>query len=319
MHRYSDNRNSVHGTAKRFVRRYVNPAIYIEEEIIEKPPRRIISRISECSDEELENNGSRRSSCTTIIVSKSNESPASSAYFSNEQSSSSSDNPKSASSTCKLDVQPNKVVMNELKLELGSLVTDATNALDTVGIISWTPGNNNSVQNWIEKKENNRKQKPNKIAQIMSKQREEKRKKCADQERENFKNWLARKNKVQEIKRMEKISEIEEEKLEAVRKEKKKIENVNNFNEWLKKKKLEEIEKKLTQNFTVLTSYQAKLKRIEESEQAYKEWLEHVKLRPKPVPMNQGLKSLSLLKSVTYINPIPWKPNMEFDNKRIPC
>lgn len=72
-------------------------------------------------------------------------------------------------------------------------------------------------------------------------------------------------------------------------------------------------------------------RRIEENTRVYEEWLRSSKNKPKPIPLNQGLKSkltpntlftispkfinistgLKSVLSVTYINPTPWIPNVE--------
>lgn len=75
--------------------------------------------------------------------------------------------------------------------------------------------------------------------------------------------------------------------------------------------------------------YEQKQKRLEENETAYQEWLENTKNRQKPIPMNKGLQSkfkkkfflnhlyvntfpgLCSSTSVTYVNPIPWTPNID--------
>lgn len=76
---------------------------------------------------------------------------------------------------------------------------------------------------------------------------------------------------------------------------------------WLKKKKEQEQRNKEKERRLLQ-------KRIEEQsrkklvEEAWQNWISTVQNKPKPVPLNQGMKSLRGTISPIYINPEPWKP-----------
>lgn len=92
------------------------------------------------------------------------------------------------------------------------------------------------------------------------------------------------------------------------------------------------LEKRIAEKLTLLQTYAEKQRRMEENEMAYQEWLEGSKNRQKPIPMNRGLESKNWLiynwkncdfgflglrssASITYINPVPWAPNIDSKSK----
>lgn len=188
------------------------------------------------------------------------------------------------------------------------------------------------VKSWLAKKEKERKRKL--LRQQRQKEEEQRRRQdMIERERENFRQWLMEKKR-EEIKAKNEIKKkAEEERQKQEEKEKKQVENELMYKLWLQRKKRDELgkyfaeicfenlfkiyssfnieflEKKIKEKINELDVLQDKEKRKEENKLAFDEWLKNSRTKPKPIRMNQGLKSkiykrgiinvLKILKSIS--------------------
>ncbi|XP_050310212.1 capping protein inhibiting regulator of actin dynamics-like [Anthonomus grandis grandis] len=305
---------------QRVVRKFINSAIYVEKEIREMPVQRktspLTSNVEEEEEREVEGGVKvdvtkcptmslyKRSSSHDTLKTK--QSPES-GYRTHETSLTSSKAPSESSFiTVK---EKDDTFGSDLRLSLSCLHTNRTCVLDP-------KEKQEIVQTWMAKKEREKRRRQMKEARI-EKEREEERQRLIEKERENFKRWLQEKKKEEEQRKLQKELEEEEMKLREVQKEKRKVENDISFNLWLRRKRKDDLEKRITEKIALLRVYEEKQRRLEENERAYQGWLETSKNRQKPVPMNKGLQSLCSSASVTYINPIPWTPNIDSNNKKM--
>ncbi|ENN75854.1 coiled-coil domain-containing protein 34 [Dendroctonus ponderosae] len=307
---------------QRVIRKFINSAIYVEKEIPNMRPQRKTSPLAVL--DQFDDDGSSTRSSGTLVASHhphniiksstltengrfSNKTPES-GYRTMEQSSNSSNEQSESSfhsgATVKdFKSQPIQRPNSELRLSLSCLNTNRTCTLDP-------KEKEEIVQSWIAKKELETRRKALQVAKL-NKLKEEERLGLIEKERENFRNWLSEKKKEEEKKRMEKELAAEELRLKQIEKDKKKVESDISYNMWLRRKKKSDLEKRISEKLTLLQTYAEKQKRMEENEMAYQEWLEGSKNRQKPIPMNRGLQSLRSSASVTYINPVPWAPNID--------
>ncbi|VEN40807.1 unnamed protein product [Callosobruchus maculatus] len=193
----------------------------------------------------------------------------------------------------------------EYELKLSSSPLSSTRSMDL------DPKEKDEViKNWLKKKDEEKKRKEKEDAKIRA-QKEKEKQAQLEKEKENFKKWLENKRIQEEKAKKEKDRKEKEKQMKEEEKLRKQKENEATFNMWLKKKKRHELERKIKEKLTVLQMYEEKQKRIEENEKAFNDWLKNSKNKPKPLPLNQGLDSLCSSTSITYINPVPWTPNVE--------
>ncbi|KAF2899290.1 hypothetical protein ILUMI_06884 [Ignelater luminosus] len=209
----------------------------------------------------------------------------------------------SAKKESKIEQNFSKASDVDLKLSIASLVT-ASNSSDDLD------RQRDTYKKWIIKKNEEKKRiEENKI--YLKEVEEQEKQKRLEQERENFKRWLLNKKKEQERIKLEKEKQLEQEKEKEAEKERRNLECKLRFQLWLKKKEEAELEKKLKAQIEQMKVSGNKQQRTQMNEKAYKTWLETSKTKPKPIPLGRGLESLRSSMSVTYINPIPWTPNIE--------
>ncbi|KAG5874407.1 hypothetical protein JTB14_033164 [Gonioctena quinquepunctata] len=300
------------------VRKFLNPAIYVEKPIM--PPLRKTSPIFTGSSRDGENTSRTMMTdrsvkrCTCVTSPKNcpchplgEKTPSSSRC--GESSSSSSD--VGSQITVKSKRLPND---SEIKLSLTSLDTGRTDI--TENTIDIDPKEKEErVKSWLRKKDLEKKKKELEKARL-EKAKEEERQQMLERERGNYKKWLARKKVEKEkIEREKERLEEEERKVKEEGNERKQKVNEVSYQSWLRKKKRTELEKKIKEKLALLQVFEEKQKRMEENERAFTSWLENSKNKPKPVPLNQGLKSLCSSLSITYINPVPWVANLEGSTK----
>lgn len=233
---------------QRVIRKFINSAIYVEKEVTEMPPQRKTSSLL-VIDDSGDMRATKKCSCSSMSTcscdSKKNCFPQGkirNGFASSDESKertpesgyrTNSSNENSSDATLK----PAKAdpFNSELRLSLTCLSTNRTCTLDP-------KERQEIVQNWMTKKEIEKKYKALQEAKI-AKQKEEQRQKLIQKERENFKKWLGAKKREEERKRAQKELEMEEEKLKEAEKEKKKVENQINFNLWLRKKRKSDLGK----------------------------------------------------------------------------
>ncbi|KAL1497769.1 hypothetical protein ABEB36_008671 [Hypothenemus hampei] len=292
------------------IRKFINSAIYVEKVVNQMQPQRKTSSLVLDSDDNKtpskKYSGTSTETCSSPVISNHSSNyklpketkSLKSAYRAQEQSENSFQTVKAPH----LETN-NGSLESELRLSLTCLQTSRTCTLDP-------KDRQEIIQNWMLKKQLEKKQKAHQEARE-AKRKEKERSMLIEKERENFKNWLAEKKKDEMTKRLQKQREVEEEKLKEAEKEKKKVENAINFNLWLRRKKKADLERKITEKLALLEIYEEKERRLQENEKAYQEWLESSKNKQKPIPLNKGLQSLNSSTSVTYVNPIPWTPNID--------
>ncbi|CAG9815665.1 unnamed protein product [Phaedon cochleariae] len=196
---------------------------------------------------------------------------------------------------------------SEMNLSLTSLYTDRTERLDP-------KEKETIIKSWLNKKDMEKKKQELKEEKSReAKQRE--RELIREKEKENFQKWLARKKDKEAAKKKEEERKKEEEKLKEAEKERKQKLNETSYQSWLRRNKRVELERKIKEKLALIQLYEEKQKRLEENEKAFMDWFENSKRKPKPVALNQGLKSLCSSTSITYINPVPWIPNVELAQK----
>ncbi|CAH2015763.1 unnamed protein product [Acanthoscelides obtectus] len=166
------------------------------------------------------------------------------------------------------------------------------------------------IKNWLRKKDEEKKRKESEQAKIRAKKEKQKQAQM-EKEKENFRKWLENKKSQEETARKETERKEKEKQRKEEEKLRKQKEGEASFNSWLKKKKRHELERKIKEKLTMLHLYEERERRIEENEKAFNDWLKNSKNKPKPLPLNQGLDSMCSSTSVTYINPVPWTPNVE--------
>ncbi|XP_044753238.1 putative uncharacterized protein DDB_G0271982 [Coccinella septempunctata] len=177
-------------------------------------------------------------------------------------------------------------------------------------LTSFTPTDNNSVRQWLSKKMEEQKKR-------QQAQREEERKKQLEREkilqkeRENFKMWLAAKKRDEDKRKAEMERQQQLDQLRELEKQKRHLENQIRYQIWLKRKEEADIEKKNQEQLKILQAKIEKERRTIANQKAFEEWLEFSKNKPRPLPLNQGLDSLRSSLSVTYVNPVPWVPNID--------
>ncbi|KAF7282198.1 uncharacterized protein LOC143200002 [Rhynchophorus ferrugineus] len=294
----------------KIIRKYINSAIYVEKTVHELPPNRKTSPLSS-SDEEMSGRNTVRPKTTQNVERKDSidsavgynktenvkEKTSESGYSTNQ----SLNCLEGSQSTVKPGVQ-----QCDLKLSLTCLTTDRTDRFPLLN----SKDKDEIVQSWMRKKEHELKQKEMREAKI-AKQRETERQKLIEKERENFKKWLAAKKKEEAQKKMEKQLQEEDERAKEIERQKRKEANEISFKLWLRRKKKNDLEKKIREKLALLHLYEEQQRKIDENERAYQEWLKNSQHRQKPIAMNKGLESLCSSTSVTYINPIPWSPNID--------
>ncbi|KAJ8981627.1 hypothetical protein NQ317_000855, partial [Molorchus minor] len=172
---------------------------------------------------------------------------------------------------------------SELRLSITSLNTQRTGDINP-------EEKEKIIKNWLKKKDEERKLRDLEDARIRE-AKDTERQLIIEKERENFKKWLAEKRSAEEKKKHMKEKEEQETKLREAQKEKREVENELNYHIWLRRKKRIELEKKIKEKLTLLQIYEDKQRRIEQNEMAFEQWLQNSKNKPKPIPLNQGLKS----------------------------
>ncbi|KAK9881646.1 hypothetical protein WA026_017165 [Henosepilachna vigintioctopunctata] len=215
-----------------------------------------------------------------------------------EYNESTSSSPSSSTLTGCTIRSVNNVAKNRTKFTLSSMT-------------SCTLSENETVKQWLMRKLEEQNQR--KINEMNEKRRkEEERQKILEKERENFKLWLAKKKKIEEQQRA--LFEKQQQQWASIRKvqlERKRVQNQLEFERWLQKKN----EMKMAmENLERLRAMQKKIdnqRRLEMNEAAFQQWVKTAKNKPTPIPLNRGLDSLRSSVSVTYINPVPWVPNIE--------
>ncbi|GLV32107.1 uncharacterized protein CBL_11937 [Carabus blaptoides fortunei] len=130
-------------------------------------------------------------------------------------------------------------------------------------------------------------------------------------EQDNFKRWLENKIALQKTKAEANKRKLEEEKRKLQEQEKREELNRKMYKLWLKKKESEELAKKLKEQERKLQEAEEKKKRMQMNAEAFQDWMKNSVHKPKPVPLNRGLESLRSSVSVSYINPVPWTPNIQ--------
>ncbi|CAH0555250.1 unnamed protein product [Brassicogethes aeneus] len=168
------------------------------------------------------------------------------------------------------------------------------------------------IKNWIRKKQAEKRQRLLK-EQKKQEKKQKRREEVLEMERDNFKRWLADKKQEEILRRQEKQKEMEELKQKEEERQKRQQENDLTYKLWLQRKKKDELEKKIRDKIKELEEMEERDRRIEENKIAFQEWVKHSKGKPKPLPSNQGLTSLCSSLSVTYINPVPWTPNIKHE------
>ncbi|XP_023311121.1 histone-lysine N-methyltransferase, H3 lysine-79 specific-like [Anoplophora glabripennis] len=311
--------------SKRIIRKFINSAIYVEKPMLGMPPLRKKSPIflnsgsdgeytcRTCSSDANETTRMVRGSSISLnsftpqpeeIVNTKKYSPKSSGSCSTNSSS------DAESQITVKSIKPDVHSMgSEIKLSLTPLSTDRNSHINV-------KEKQAVIKQWLEKKDEERKKRKMEEARIKE-AKEKERQLLLEKERENFKKWLTEKKQAEE--RNRKLKELEEEKkkLKEVEKEKRRAENELCFNKWLRRKKKMDLERKIKDKLALIQLYEQKQKRIEDNEKAFEEWLRNSKNKPKPIPLNQGLQSLCSSTSVTYINPVPWNPNIELPQKPV--
>lgn len=221
---------------------------------------------------------------------------------SKEQSDDDSGSTTSSSSTLSTCSQitvkrSDKAVASESKVSLSTLT-------------SFTPSENNSVRQWLSKKlEEQRKKNLAQKEEERKKQLE--RDKILEQERENFKIWLASKKRDEDKRKAEMERQRQLDQLRDLEKQKRHLENQIKYQIWLKRKEEADIEKKNQEQLKILQAQIERERRSIANQKAFEEWLEFSKNKPRPLPLNKGLDSLRSSLSVTYVNPVPWVPNID--------
>ncbi|KAJ8912631.1 hypothetical protein NQ315_015143 [Exocentrus adspersus] len=322
--------------SKKIVRKFINSAIYVEKPVSDMPPLRKKSPIflNNSSDGEYtsrtyisDTNKTKReirsscislNTCSPYCAEENFEVNIKKSCFElNESHSTSSSSNTGSQITVKNNKNGISKMANEMKLSLTSCSTLST---DRFGQIDMKEKEN------IIRKTKKKKNEELKIKEDKEKQRQL----MIEKERENFKRWLAEKKQAEERNKRIKELEDQENKLKEAEKEKRRAENELSFNKWVRMKKKMDLERKIKEKLTVIKIYEEKQKRIEENEKAFDEWLRNSKNKPKPIALNQGLqrekarlyskmlfpqRSLCSSTSVTYINPVPWMPNIELPQK----
>ncbi|XP_068150957.1 coiled-coil domain-containing protein 34 [Drosophila tropicalis] len=82
--------------------------------------------------------------------------------------------------------------------------------------------------------------------------------------------------------------------------------NVRHLHAWELQKLKQAEQRRQQQEMMALRREKEKFQRKQKSEQAFQQWMKNVHQRPKPVPLNQGLKTLRGTVSHIYINPNEW-------------
>ncbi|XP_050075132.1 coiled-coil domain-containing protein 34-like [Anopheles maculipalpis] len=83
------------------------------------------------------------------------------------------------------------------------------------------------------------------------------------------------------------------------------------YNNWLLKVRKQEEENRLRNLAVKQLEQKIQQEKKKISEEIYQEWLKNAKYKPKPVPLNQGPNTLRGTVSKIFINPEPWKSNIE--------
>ncbi|XP_065082953.1 coiled-coil domain-containing protein 34-like [Ochlerotatus camptorhynchus] len=167
-----------------------------------------------------------------------------------------------------------------------------------------------AYQNWLEAKneaECKRKEKElkrKKLDEIKKKLAEEKRRQESE---EKLKRWMERKEL--ETQKMKNQAENGNEKVR-----KKWIPNEvseTTFKAWKNRVKQLEEDRKLRQLAEQRMQEELKQERQYVSKLFYEGWLKSSSSKPKPVPLNQGIDSFRGSISKMFINPVPWKNNID--------
>ncbi|KAB0802101.1 hypothetical protein PPYR_04287 [Photinus pyralis] len=132
-----------------------------------------------------------------------------------------------------------------------------------------------------------------------------------EKQRQNFKRWLANKKDEEEKERISKEKMTKHQSEKDYEKQRRQKEAELKYKLWCKRKEQEELEKKLKAKIDEIKSSEDHDRRTERNQTAYQNWLKNSVYKPMPIPLNRGLETLRSSASVTYINPIPWQPNID--------
>ncbi|KAJ8930273.1 hypothetical protein NQ314_016940 [Rhamnusium bicolor] len=244
-----ENFNTNESEPKRIIRRFINSAIYVEKPINQMPPLRKKSPICLHSTSESEYTSCEtriQDNGTTKLAVRSYTSPKLTLGSNSEAKNhdlKSKENiestPKSSTTNSGSDadsqitVKSIKPVLSKLdpdmRISLTSLTTQRTGQIDFTE-------KEEVLNNWLKRKIQEKKKKEVEEAKIRD-AKEKERLIIIEQERENFKKWLAEKKEKEEIKRKNKEREDQERQLKEAEKEKRRVENELCFNMWLRRKK----------------------------------------------------------------------------------
>lgn len=289
------------------IRKFINSAVYVEKPIM--PPLRKTSPILVRSDSGYTSSRTHfHTSRSRSETSHDKEEKSTIKISSNPSDSSTSSDNDSQITIKSNNVEEKQDRGSEMRLSLCSLSSARTGSINP-------KEKEEMIKCWIQKKDKERQKKEMEEAKLKQ-EKERQRVMLLEKDRENYKKWLARKKQEEEREiKKEREKREKENRMKEIGKEKKKEENEASFEAWLKRKKRMELEKKIKDKLALLKLYEEKQRRMDENDKAFNEWLKSSKDKPKPIPLNKGLESLCSSTSVTYVNPIPWMPNVETPRK----
>lgn len=165
------------------------------------------------------------------------------------------------------------------------------------------------TKNEAERKRREKEQARKKREEMKKKLEEEKRK---EQSEQRWKQWLERKKQEAEAKTQKQKSKSQQ----KVQSSSSKAwvpndESISNFKVWLSRVNQQEEKTKLRSHAQQRLEGQLKQQRQDLSRTIYDEWSRSSISKPKPVPMNRGIESLRGTMSELFVNPQPWKSNLD--------
>ncbi|KAF5288753.1 hypothetical protein FQR65_LT11952 [Abscondita terminalis] len=189
-------------------------------------------------------------------------------------------------------------------------ILSLSNTNSTIGT-----GTESHFQSWVARKIEEKRRILESQA-LLAEKREKEKQIRKEKEQENFKRWLLNKKKEQEEKvKKQKHKKIQQE--NVPKEQKKKIrtkEDQLRHELWCKRKEEQDLEKKLQKKLNEIKTSEEKQLKAEQNREAYQNWLKLSVNKPTPIPLGKGLETLRASVSVTYVNPIPWQPNIDINN-----
>uniref|UniRef100_A0A182X6H6 Coiled-coil domain-containing protein n=1 Tax=Anopheles quadriannulatus TaxID=34691 RepID=A0A182X6H6_ANOQN len=171
-----------------------------------------------------------------------------------------------------------------------------------------------AYKNWLKaKNEEIRKNREKELLakQELQRQKEQEEEKRKEESKKKIKEWMQRKKQDSTKKATNPKAAKERQHSQSSSSEHLYCDPDAKFKSWLLNVRKREEEKRLRAQTVKQLEKKIQDEKKKISDEIYQEWLKSAKHKPKPVPLNQGPHTLRGTVSQIFINPQPWKSNVE--------